>query len=258
LEYDQVETLAKSIRARSRGFFTAAKYELASWKERMFTDAAGLSLIDLKAAIMTSPSGLNHLYSQIVNGMNFDSHGGHDVAVAIVQWTTFSQRPLTLNELNFALGSDTRLSREGHRSDGAPQPLKYDDVAMLELVEMFTKDLILIKETVDASGELRSEIALSDRSVFEFFSSGYNLEGFLPYSVNTSLWASESHGHLAKTCSVILEEGRKMESSGKNAGSLPFYDYAAKFRNVHYQGALQLQLDDKMRRRYGRRYVVSR
>ncbi len=233
LSPEQVGTLAKGIRARSRGFFIAAKHELSFWRQ---CRNAGCSLEEFEENVADPPLGLHQLYSEILRSINFDHFNDHDIAIAMIQWTTFSQRHLTLTELNFALGSDANLRGEGHASDGATQPLKSNDVAILDLIEVFTKELMLVKETVGASGELRSEITFPHVSVSDFFAYGDNFKGFLPRWMQNKDWAEESHARLAEVCSVLLKEGKEMESAGKNPRSLPLHEYAVKFHDIHEQG----------------------
>jgi hypothetical protein len=64
----------------------------------------------------------------------------------LIQWIRFSRRPMTLEELRYALGSDYTLMGPEETLPGIPRPIVEDDPSMLRLVEKYTRGLTKIVE----------------------------------------------------------------------------------------------------------------
>ena len=127
--------------------------------------------------------------------------------VALFRWICFARRPMTLEELRYALGSDTTVMNMCMTSTQSitavpAQPIVTNDVAMLEFVQRYSQSFTTILELTGTNGELLPTVLFTHKTVFEFFSNGPRL----PYEgIDGDEWLGLSNDRLARTCYQFIK-----------------------------------------------------
>ncbi|KAL8365148.1 hypothetical protein RB595_004117 [Gaeumannomyces hyphopodioides] len=92
----RLSSIPALITARAEGIFMWARLVV---KQVLDLDRKGKGLEAIEAAIQSTPPALDELYSKLIKGMGPDS-------LNLIQWICFSMRPLTTDELQWAMAVD--------------------------------------------------------------------------------------------------------------------------------------------------------
>ena len=166
---------------------------------------------DVERILNSVPSGMNALYSRILDKME-QAHYGKEAAKAILTWTALSARPLTVDELNAALQLDIEDSVVNLAENAAPicgHLVYVDSKSRVRMIHQTAREFLIQK----------------------------NLES--PFALKKS----ECHSRLAKICLEYLLGDELKAPRGRRASTLrfaptrsPFANYAASSFYEHIRG----------------------
>ena len=216
----QSSTIPALITERASGVFMWARLVV---EQVLNLDREGVGPKKIQAAVHCIPPDLDALYRQLIQSMRSDS-------LKLVQWICFAIRPLTLDELRWAMvieGDCPYQSLEACRDD---EDYVSDNRRMKRQVQTLSRGLAEVNQT--------EHIQFIHQSVKDFF-----LEKGLPAldgSIITSTEAAlRAHFRLAKICiryfamedvpQVVLSH-QQTEDEPLN---VPFLHYAARFWIAH-------------------------
>lgn len=225
--------LAEQIVERSSGFFLWAMLAVQSVR-RGYDN--GYSRAKILQKIGEMPPFIEDLYTHMLAENDFNEKRNMDITVALIQWILFSRRPVTLEELRYALGWDPILDLSETPSTSR-EPIVRSETSMLEFLETYMKGFTKIVESVDHDGQVKSFVQFSHHTVFEYFS--YHVEAWLQPAMSRESWVGNSNDRLAKTCYYFIKAAHDewFELGRNEIRKLPFCDYAVEFCFVHAEQA---------------------
>ncbi|KAF2239102.1 hypothetical protein EV356DRAFT_163369 [Viridothelium virens] len=230
---EEFDYLVEAIKERSSGFFLWAHLVVQSVRDAM---ANGDSFQNLMQRIETVPLDLERLYASVFAKLTFEYPEHKPIILALLQWIRFARRPMTLEELRYAMGSDESLTRFWGKQivPGRPQPIVEDDISMLRIVEKFTGGLTKMVETTAMNGNAKAVVQVIHHTVFEYLSRLDTLPGLVDFDTHKrGNWVGRSNDRLGHACHNLFTHAERNKLSPKELGGLPFYDYAIEFWFVH-------------------------
>ncbi|QYT04740.1 hypothetical protein H0G86_011643 [Trichoderma simmonsii] len=206
------------IIARASGIFLWAQLVIKKARD-LELDGAGSN--EIETAIRSIPEGLHQLYKELIGDMGPSS-------LKLIQWVCFALRPLSTEELRWALVIDARFSslQECQKSDNYIP----DSQRMNQRLIKLSRGLVEV-----TSGTKTEVVQFIHQSVKDFFTN----EGLLALD-NTSSSVDESiglaHLELSKTCICYLKMAEISHAESvygykfmdKVEAGFPFLDYATK------------------------------
>ncbi|KAH7163640.1 ankyrin repeat-containing domain protein [Fusarium sp. MPI-SDFR-AT-0072] len=203
--------IPKLITKRANGVF------LWAWlvvKQVLGLERKGAGLKEIEAVILSVPQELDALYRRLIQSMTLDS-------LKLIQWICFATRPLSLDELQWAMLVDTDYPHQllyEYQSAGDYTP---DDERMLRRVQTLSRGLAEV--TSDAK-----VIQFIHQSVKDFFiKKGLSA---LDESAKTDLIVGIAHHRLSRTCIRYLAMEEISQSANHKPDRLksefPFLHYA--------------------------------
>ncbi|KLU83540.1 hypothetical protein MAPG_02597 [Magnaporthiopsis poae ATCC 64411] len=205
-----IPTILQIITARAAGVFMWARLVT---NRVLDLEREGKELKAIEAAIRSTPPALDELYRKLIEGMGPDS-------VKLIQWICFSLKPLSTDELRWAMIVDP---------DGT-----YKSLHECRQSDDFVTGGSL-DGRINALGRGLVEIVPSDnhrvvqfihQSVEDFFDSNGPL--LSPYDT-LDYWASTAHNRLSKICIryLAMEEIAESHPASRSVKHIfPFFDYA--------------------------------
>ena len=230
-----VAELASEITQRSSGFFLWA----ALIVREIVKSANGFRLSEygIYKATRSVPTDLVDLYKTILQRTLCSSDPFRiDLLLLVVQWISFSERPLTLEDLRYGVASDESFRTPGLNSPTESQGFAQDDLAMFRHVQRLTGELAEAVDVSDEAGGRRTVLRFIHESVAEFFREGTAGSGVFGARPN---WHGESHDRLGRACGnyIRLEHGRWGELGRDELRKAPFCSYAGDNWFVHARRA---------------------
>ena len=201
---EALKRLALVITDKSQGIFLWASLAVQRVKRGFLR---GEPLDSIENRVEEVCHSLSDIYDTMINKIYRQNPEDIEKIVALFRWIRFARRPMTLEELRYALGSDTSVMNGCIASTRwitalPAQPIVTDDVAMLEFVQRYSQSLTTILETAGTNGELLPTVRFIHQTVFEFFSNGPRL----PYeSLGGNEWVGSSNDKLARTCYQFIK-----------------------------------------------------
>ena len=254
---------AKDIERFSRdilGFKLSSSRATAELKEELATDAAekseGMflwikliyarlsrsnSASRLRSIISSTPSGLDQAYQRDL--MAILSYGEEDQirAIAILRWTLFAERPLTVRELCEALITERELGYEDQDSetysfrvhdesmDQADIPEAWDDVYVEDQILKLCGSLIVVR------GEDANQ-PIEDHAIYFVH---FSVKEYL-LKVEPFVYTSRAHTRIAISCVKYLcyedfyqEHNSTLEQFDRKLDKYAFLSYAGVHLNFH-------------------------
>ena len=177
------------------------------------------SVRDLRQALASLPKTLDDTYARIL--LNIDKQYNHYYRqiLKIMQWLTFSARPLQLEELAEIVAIDTDESPRFDPERRWPEP----------------RDILMICSSLVTSTEsAKAFVRLAHFSVKEYLVSNRIQLGI---AARYSIQEIESHGVLAKDCIAYLLQHHEPRSLPEPPELSPLAPYAAKYWTDHARQA---------------------
>ncbi|KAL3419495.1 hypothetical protein PVAG01_09717 [Phlyctema vagabunda] len=139
------QTIMSEILQRSSGSFLWVRLVIQELRQ-IHTSA------EIRLVLETVPSGLNDVYSRILESMT-DSHYGKHLAQTLLKWTVFAARPMLMDELHQAVQIDLddaidNIERSIVSSCG--QLIYIDSKSRVQITHLTVRDFLL---SVDATSE---------------------------------------------------------------------------------------------------------
>jgi hypothetical protein len=159
--------LVKTISDRASGFFLWAKMAVYS-VIRGYNDVDHMN--DLLRRINELPGPIEDMYSSLLEQIHFEDRRDQDITVALIRWIRFSRRPMTLEELRYALEWDQTLDQSEKTPSGLGRPIIRSDTDMLRILEKYLKGFTKIEENVAEDGQVKPFVQFFHHSVLEYFS----------------------------------------------------------------------------------------
>ena len=178
-----------------------------------------VSVRDLRQALESLPKTLDDTYARIL--LNIDKQYNHYYRhiLKIMQWLTFSARPLQLEELAEIVAIDTDETPRFDPERRWPEP----------------RDILMMCSSLVTSTEgAKAFVRLAHFSVKEYLVSNRIQFGI---AARYSIQEIESHGVLAKDCIAYLLQHHKPRSLPEPLGLSPLAPYAAEYWTDHARQA---------------------
>ncbi|KUJ17421.1 uncharacterized protein LY89DRAFT_53208 [Mollisia scopiformis] len=231
---EKLDRLVTAIDERSSGFFLWAKLAVGVVK-RSIEEERGIR--NILQRITEQPAPIQDLYSHML-AQTLQSEGGRNMTLALIRWIRFSFRPMTLEELRYALSWDQSLDLQEDAPSKLCQPTVDSDTSMLRILEQHLKSFTQVEEVVDANGQVKPTVQFIHHTVYEFFSDPRFLHDLASTSTSSS-WFGQNHDMMAQTCYNFIKSNYNswFELGRNEIQKLPFCDYAAQFCFVHAEQA---------------------
>jgi ankyrin repeat protein len=190
----------------------------------------------LKAALVSLPNTLDETYNRILRSMPLE-HKGY--AVRILQFLTYSDRPLTLGEAVDALAVDVESTVHFHPRYRMPDPQ--------EILHYCSSLVVLRARTYSSTGghSKHAELKLAHSSVGEFL-----ISNRLDDSIAQSLQEKTARTSIAVVCLSYLLHFERYLPAGDIVEEFPFAQYAARYwmHNAKVAKNMDLRLLTKIER----------
>ncbi|KAG7415553.1 Protein TANC2 [Fusarium oxysporum f. sp. rapae] len=173
----------------------------------------GIGLKKIEAEIRSVPQELDTLYRQLIQSMSPDS-------VKLIQWICFAMRPLSLDELQWAMLVDADCPHQSLYECQTAGDYTSDDERMLRRVQTLSCGLAEVKSD-------RKVVQFIHQSVKDFF-----IEKGLPAldeNAEAEAIVGIAHYRLSRTCIRYLtmeEIGRSASQKSEMISEFPFLHYA--------------------------------
>ncbi|KAL8410397.1 hypothetical protein RB596_000186 [Gaeumannomyces avenae] len=201
-------SIAALITARAEGVFMWARLVVT---QVLDLDRKGKGLEAIEAAIHSTPPALDELYSKLIEGMAPDS-------LNLIQWICFSTRPLTTDELQWAMAVDPDGT---HKSLGECQPSK--DFITDDKIDRRIKALSHgLAEIVPSSNA--QVVQFIHQSVKDFVEKGFSALDSSATSADTAI--GMAHHRLSKICIRYLAMEEIGQLTSYERRDFPFLHYA--------------------------------
>ena len=177
------------------------------------------SVRDLRQALASLPKTLDDTYARILFNIDKQYNHYHRQVLKILQWLTFSARPLQLEELAEIVAIDTEETPRFDPERRWPEP----------------RDILMICSSLVTSTEsAKAFVRLAHFSVKEYLVSNRIQLGT---AARYSIQEIESHGVLVKDCIAYLLQPHKSRFLPELAALCPLAPYAAKYWTEHARQA---------------------
>ncbi|KAJ4183501.1 hypothetical protein NW759_017070, partial [Fusarium solani] len=219
----RLSTIPDLITERADGVFLWAMLVV---KRVLDLELEGAGLKQIEAVILRVPQELDTLYRQLIQSMSLDS-------LKLVQWICFATRPLSLDELRWAMLVDADCPHRSLYECQAAGDYPSDDDGMKRRVQTLSCGLAEVTSPVHQGlfgrqGFIGSgRVQFIHQSVKDFFvEKGLSA---LDESAKTEFVVGIAHHRLSRTCIRYLA----MEEIGRSASHDP-YSLGSSFPFLHY------------------------
>ena len=231
------QDLASQLAERCEGMFLWIKLQQDQLR-------GGKNGKQLQNIVKNMPTGLNQTYERNWKTIQSRPVDEQRRALAILRWTTFALRPLTVSEMTEALIVETEDESAGLQWDELPDTIDYEYING-EIIDICGCLLETREEDAEDSPGSRT-IHLIHPSVRDFLLSALspNPELILHHSLLSDQASDRSghHNYLAKVCLTYLNRGDLWERSNVDQVlkvEYAFLEYAANYWYSHIDAAGQ-------------------
>jgi hypothetical protein len=225
---DNEGQLADTIISRAQGVF---QWVFLVVKQVSILKGEGKTTKQIKTRIQQIPQDLDNLYRKLLKGIREEEKS---TSLKLIQWVCFAIRPLSLDELRFAMVIDANTRYTSLRQCQDAGDYADDNKQMESNITHLSCGLIEIQ----AHGEKRIAQFIH-QSVGDFFL-GDGLQ-ILDSSQSTDLAIGSAHHRLSRSCIryIAMEEIGQLDSEQlqESDSKFPFLKYATTAWVAHSEGA---------------------